>query len=89
VLALLRTRNLASAKHTGVQALFLQHFVKTEIIPRDLGRYYAKLFDKRLASDYAPMPDLSAEEVRALLEQADDFVVAVSKATDKSISEHS
>jgi uncharacterized protein (UPF0332 family) len=35
VLALLHTKNLSSSKHTGVRALFNEHFVKAGIVPKE------------------------------------------------------
>jgi uncharacterized protein (UPF0332 family) len=53
VTALLLTRDLASAKHSGVRSLFHQHFVKTGIISIELGQLFDRLFDNRQKSDYA------------------------------------
>ncbi|WP_176237898.1 HEPN domain-containing protein [Candidatus Hakubella thermalkaliphila] len=36
VLALLETKGLASSKHAGVRALFNQHFVKDNIVSKEL-----------------------------------------------------
>ncbi len=50
--ALLASKDLSSAKHAGVRALFNQHYVKTEIISRELAVVYNDLFELRQESDY-------------------------------------
>jgi len=43
VSGLLLTRDLSSAKHSGVRALFHQNFVKPGIVSTELGKIYEKL----------------------------------------------
>ncbi len=50
--ALLLKHEYTSSKHTGVRALFMQHFVKTRIIPEQYGELFNYLFDYRQESDY-------------------------------------
>jgi len=61
--ALLATRNVDSARHAGVIALFQQHFVKSGDFPADVARALPRSFEKRLSSDYSDFVDISAEEV--------------------------
>lgn len=63
VLALLETKNLASSKHSGVRSLFNQHFVKTKIVTKELGRFYAELFHLRQEADYIDYSEFTTEEV--------------------------
>jgi uncharacterized protein (UPF0332 family) len=79
VTALLLTRDLASAKHSGVRSLFHQHFVKTGIISIELGQLFDRLFDNRQKSDYADMVRFEKEDVQAWLEEARAFVEAIEK----------
>lgn len=65
--ALLATRGLDSAKHSGVIALFNQHFIKTGLLSPDMGRALVRSFEKRLTSDYSDFTratDADAEEVK-------------------------
>ena len=52
VSALLLARGLSSSKHSGVRALFNQHFVKTGTFPRDLAAFYNQLYERRLQTDH-------------------------------------
>ena len=74
VVALLLTKNLSSSKHSGIIALFNKHFVKTEDIPRDFGRFYSCVFDSRLESDYGELIDIEAGEIREDLITAQTFI---------------
>ncbi|MFN3466456.1 MAG: HEPN domain-containing protein [Candidatus Brocadiales bacterium] len=40
--ALLATKGLDSAKHSGVISLFNQHFVKTGVVEKDMGGTYSR-----------------------------------------------
>jgi uncharacterized protein (UPF0332 family) len=53
VKALLLKRGLSSSKHSGVVALFNRHFVKPGLVGVDMGKFYSRMFDNRLESDYA------------------------------------
>ena len=72
--ALLASGGHSSAKHAGVRALFNLHFVKTEIVPRELAAVYNDLFESRQESDYQDF--FVVEETAALefLAPAERFV---------------
>lgn len=52
VMALLLTKDLSSPKHTGIRALFNEHFVKTKKVSVDNGKFYSRMFDFRQKGDY-------------------------------------
>ncbi|MBF0101212.1 MAG: HEPN domain-containing protein [Desulfobacterales bacterium] len=52
VTALLAKSNLSAKKHSGVKALFNQHFIKTRKIAKDNGELYKNLFEARQEGDY-------------------------------------
>ena len=74
--ALLATRNVDSARHAGVIALFQQHFVKSGDFPADVARALPRSFEKRLSSDYSDFVDISAEEVERVSTEVHAFVDA-------------
>lgn len=53
VTALLLSENLSSSRHSGVIALFNQHFVKTDRVSAEWGKFYTRMFDNRIEGDYA------------------------------------
>ena len=78
--ALPATRNLDSSRHSGVIALFQEHFVRTELIPNDIARALPRAFEKRQTSDYGDFSEPTREEVLSLRDQARAFVVSCEKA---------
>lgn len=50
--ALFVTRQLDSAKYSGVIALFQRHFVKSRLIEADVARGLSRAFERRLDVDY-------------------------------------
>ncbi len=64
VSALLLTRGLSSAKHSGIRSLFHQNFVKSGLVDIELGQLYDRLFDNRQKGDYADLVRFDLNEVR-------------------------
>ena len=74
--ALLATRTLDSSRHSGVIALFQEHFVRTKLISEDVARALPRAFEKRQTSDYGDFSDPSKEELLSLREQVRGFVAS-------------
>ena len=64
-------------------SLFNKHFVKTGLIPVELGKFYARLFDTRLESDYADLITLTLEEIQDNVKTAEIFISAVTSLIKK------
>ena len=64
--ALLALRDLDSARHSGVIALFQHQFVKTNIIPADVARTLPRAFESRQTSDSADTAAVDERAVRQL-----------------------
>lgn len=75
--ALLLTKDLPSSKHSGVVALFNRHFVKEGIVPVAMGKFYSRMFDNRLESDYGDIVELNEDDIKANLETAEEFIKQV------------
>ena len=75
--ALLLTRNLSSPKHTGVVALFNRHFVKEGVVSVDMGKFYSRMFDNRLESDYGHLVKIEKDDIKADLEKAGEFITKI------------
>lgn len=86
VSALLFTERLSSPKHSGVRALFDQHWIKTGRLPKHLGRSYRRFFDMRQKGDYADLVVFDAEEIRDWLNEATAFVEEIAKKVDERIA---
>jgi len=72
--ALLATKRLDSSKHVGVISLFNQHFVKTGIISKDLGRMLLKGKDLRQDGDYKDFVEVSTQEAKKQYKDAEEFI---------------
>lgn len=77
--AALLAKGMTASSQKGVITLFGQHFVKTGIFPRELGKALSEAYDKRLIGDYATGLALSREEVEELLLTARRFVQQVNE----------
>lgn len=74
--AVLATRDLDSSRHSGVIALFQQHFVKTNLVPAAIARTLPRAFELRQTSDYADAGKPAAEDVKTLRAEAEAFIEA-------------
>ena len=72
--AVLLTKKLSDSSHKGVISLFGEHFVKTEIFERSLGKALSDAYDKRLVGDYGVGFVVTKQQAQDLLETAQDFV---------------
>jgi len=79
VVALLLTKNLSSGKHSGAMGLFNMHFVKSGDIPKDMGKFYSRIFDNRLESDYGELMEAEPDEIRQDLATAREFIDLIAK----------
>ena len=50
--AMLLTKNLSFSSHRGVISAFGEHFIKTGIFPKEMGRELNRAFEKRQLGDY-------------------------------------
>lgn len=85
VSALLLTRELSSAKHSGIRSLFHQNFVKSGLIDPELGQLYDRLFDNRQKGDYADLVRFDPNEVRDWYDEASEFVANVQNIVKKEL----
>ncbi len=72
--ALLATREVDSSKHSGVIALFQQHFVRTGVVGADVARALPRAFEKRLTADYGDFAAPDPADVRLLEEGVAAFL---------------
>jgi uncharacterized protein (UPF0332 family) len=84
VYALLLTQNISTSKHTHLRSLLHREYVKTGIIPPEMGRHFDLLFDSRQESDYADFVTFNCTEVEAWKKKTESFVNHV----DKLIKSH-
>ena len=57
--------------------MFGATFVKTGLIPKDLGKFYSDIFDKRQTGDYGDFIDYSEEDLNDLIPSAKDLILKI------------
>jgi uncharacterized protein (UPF0332 family) len=77
VSALLIKHDIKTQTHNGTRQMFGLHFIKTERIPKDLGKLYSDLFDMRHSGDYEDFVDYSQEDILAVLSPAKDLIFRI------------
>ena len=68
--ALLLSIDKDAHTHQGVIAAFGLHFVKTAIFPRELGRSFADMLNKRMTGDYDTDGTISETDFHECYQQA-------------------
>ena len=85
--ALLLTRGLSSTKHSGVRSLFQQNFVRSGILPIELGQLFNRLFDSRQKGDYADFVQFDIDEVKSWFDEAKHFVSVIKEFIEREMEE--
>lgn len=83
VSALLVQRGLSSSKHTGVRSLFNQHYIKTNLIPKELAQIYNDLFERRQEGDYLDFVSFEEAQVCPWIAQVETFVLHIESLLDR------
>lgn len=83
--AVLLTKNITASSHKGVISKFGEHFVKTKIFGRYLGKALNDAYDTRLVGDYGVGFRVTEQQAQDLLETAQDFVLKLKNYLKKWI----
>ena len=82
--ALLILHGYNASTHSGVIRLLGQHFVQTQIINSDLGRFYSQLFELRQSGDYDDWKVIEAKDILPLAETAKEYLQTLSELINKA-----
>lgn len=77
ILALLIFEPYSSSKHSGVLSYFNRHFIKSGLIPKDIGRAVNKAFDIRQRGDYREQITLNHDQVEPYIDWAEKLINSV------------
>ena len=72
--AALLTKSLSASSHKGVISLFGEHFVRTGIFERNLGKALNDAYDKRLVGDYGVGFTITEQQAKDSLETTRNFI---------------
>ena len=81
--ALLATKRLDSSKHSGVIALFNQHFVKSGAVSKDASKWMERAKLYREQADYGDFYIVSFNEAEAQIQSAGEFIGEIETAIEK------
>ncbi|MGM0580678.1 MAG: HEPN domain-containing protein [Bacteroidota bacterium] len=86
VTAFLVSQNIRAVTHAGVRQMLSLHFVKTNIIDRDHGKFYSYIFDMRHTADYSDYIDYDQNQVMPLIEPSKKLINKISEILSQNQS---
>ncbi|MEW6557955.1 MAG: HEPN domain-containing protein [Elusimicrobiota bacterium] len=81
--ALLLTKDLRFSKHSGVHSAFGEYFAKTKEIEPNLHRILLDAFEKRSNGDYEYVIEITKEEAKKVVNDAEYFITEIKKKLKK------
>jgi uncharacterized protein (UPF0332 family) len=83
VMALLLKSDLKPTTHSGAKSNFSEHFILTQIIPKEYGKIYSQLFTWRQKGDYDDLFDFDSEKVIPYFEPVKKLIVLIEENLEK------
>jgi uncharacterized protein (UPF0332 family) len=80
VMALLLNSDLKPTTHTGAKSNFSEHFILSNLIPKEFGKMYSQLFTWRQKGDYDDLYDFDSEKVIPYFEPVDQLISLIEKS---------
>ncbi len=77
--AILLTKELSYSKHAGVISAFNQHFVKTDIFPKEFSKSISRLFRERQTGDYDFHLSIDEKDAKEDARIAEEMVNAIAQ----------
>jgi len=74
VSALALSHDFKTSSHTQLRGYFNREFVKTGIVPLELGKAYNLAFENRTKGDYTDLTTFEREKVSQMLQDAETFI---------------
>jgi uncharacterized protein (UPF0332 family) len=75
--ALLLNSDITATTHNGIKSIFSERFVRNNIIPKDLAKFYSQLFTWRQKGDYDDLFDFSQDKVLPYFEPVQRLIAAI------------
>jgi uncharacterized protein (UPF0332 family) len=72
--AVLLSKQIERSKHSGVEAAFIQSFIKTGIFEIEFGKMFNFIRKKREECDYSARIQMDEQTARRIVEDAEKFV---------------
>jgi len=81
--AVLLTKRIERSKHSGVEAAFIQYFVKAGVIEAEYGRIFDYVRKKREESDYSVQIKIDEEIAKKVVREAERFIIRLRQYLEK------
>lgn len=75
--ALLVDKGFIARSHSGVIHIIGSEFVKKELLSKEDGRLFSRLFNMRQSGDYDDLFDWTEEEVKPFFDKTKDFLICM------------
>jgi uncharacterized protein (UPF0332 family) len=72
--ALLLTQKIERSKHAGIEAAFIQYYIKTGILEKEYGRIFDYIRKKREESDYSAKTTIDKDTAEGIVSDAQKFL---------------
>ena len=82
VSALLVAHQIEVKSHDGTRLKFSQHFILTGVLPKDFGKFYRVIFEKRSAGDYDDFITHDLKSAESLYPETQQFVYRIKELVD-------
>jgi len=79
VTALLLKSGLRTTTHNGVKSNFSEHYIKTNMISKELGKSYSQLFTWRQKGDYDDLFDFEKDKVMPYFKPVKELIDTIEK----------
>ncbi len=79
IIALLLKSDIKATTHNGVKSNFSEYFIKTGIIPKDLGKIFSQLFTWSQKGDYDDLFDFEKGKVLPYIEPVKELIENIEK----------
>jgi uncharacterized protein (UPF0332 family) len=83
--ALLIAHEIRVKSHEGCIGQFNLNFVKTGLVPIEMGKLFSTLFDMRITGDYSDRFDLTENDVIPNIRPTEDFINKVTKMAKEKL----
>lgn len=87
VSALLVAHHIEVKSHDGTRQKFGQHFVLSGIVPKELGKFYRIIFDKRSAGDYEDFITYDQKTAESFYPKTQEFVLYIKELVNVWLEE--
>ena len=77
--ALLLTEKIERSKHSGIEAAYIQYFIKTGIFEKEYGRIFDYVRKKREESDYSAKTTIDKETAERVVSDANKYLVRLTE----------